>query len=55
VGVDGRGVQGVMAQPCLNEPQVDLGFQQMGGIGSKRITTSARCKNSSATKASKPL
>ncbi len=31
VGVDAGGGRRAVAQPLLNEPQVDAGFQQMGG------------------------
>src|SRR6267142_1547212 len=33
VRVDASGGRRAMAQPLLNEPQVDAGFQQMGGPG----------------------
>ena len=33
VGIEGGGFGGVMAEILLDEPEVDTGFQQVGGVG----------------------
>ena len=41
VGVEGGGFSGVMAEILLDEPEVDTGFQQVGGVGGRSVWTLA--------------